>query len=86
MMTRRGYWCENAIAAFDKGGTVNGTKVPAHVAPVNIGAGDQYLLRGINLNLPLIMVYLSQIHSPEKVDGMIDISKGTVRVVVSVFE
>ena len=32
------------------------------------------------------MVYLSQIHSPEKVDGMIDISKGTVRVVVSVFE
>jgi hypothetical protein len=44
MMTRRGYWCENAIAAFDKGGTVNGTIMPAHAAPVNIGAGDQYPL------------------------------------------
>ena len=37
-----GYWCEDSIAAFDAGGTVNGSKVPAHAAPTNIGAGDQY--------------------------------------------
>jgi hypothetical protein len=36
-----GVWCEDAIAAFDTGGVVNGSNVPAHTAPKNIG-GDPY--------------------------------------------
>jgi len=36
-----GIWCEDAIAAFDTGGVVNGTSVSGHSAPKNIG-GDPY--------------------------------------------
>jgi hypothetical protein len=33
-----GLWCEDIIAKFDSGGVVNGTQVPAHELPENIGA------------------------------------------------
>ena len=35
-----GDWCADAIAAFDAGGKVNGTKVTGHAAPINIGDAD----------------------------------------------
>ena len=34
-----GIWCDQAIAAFDSGGVVNGTNMTAHSAPTNIGVG-----------------------------------------------